>query len=425
MFRTVQKAVLTNIKFKGLALIILSVCLGVVSETKAVEAASFNVVASGLDNPRRISFGTDGSLYVAESGKGGTGPVLVGPELNVLLSFGLSGAVTRVQNGEQKRVVSNLPSLALFPAGTTIPQSLGSTLSSVGPHDIGFDNSGNAYAILGFASTASQKVTLGSDGADLGKLLSFNVDTDGSWTKNPNFSIDLLAYKDLYNPYLQGTFFGDFLNNPYDLEVQGDKFVIADAGGNNFFSADLSGNVALEGRFPGRNINNTFVEPVPTSITVGPDGAYYVSEFTGIPYPENVARIYRIAPGGEPEVYLDGFTQITGLDFDDQGNLYVLEYSVNSISDPTAKLAGEVIQISPDGTRKVLIGADEGLIAPSDLTVGPDDALYISNLTNTIGTGQVVRFDPKGMALRKAETLVVQATCNCLRNSCRGLVIKG
>jgi hypothetical protein len=29
------------------------------------------------------------------------------------------------------------------------------------------------------------------------------------------------------------------------------------------------------------------------------------------------------------------------------------------------------------------------------------------------------------MALRKAETLVVQATCNCLRNSCRGLVIKG
>ncbi|MEH1947645.1 MAG: ScyD/ScyE family protein [Nostoc sp.] len=399
MFITVQKAVLTNTKFKRLALTILSVCLGVVSETKAVEAASFNVVASGLDNPRRISFGTDGSLYVAESGKGGTGPVLVGPELNVLLSFGLTGAVTRVQNGEQKRVVSNLPSLALFPAGSTVPQNFGSTLSSVGPHDIGFDKSGNAYAILGFASTASQKATLGPNGADLGKLLSFNVNTDGSWTKNPNFSIDLLAYKNLYNPYLQGTFFGDFLNNPYDLEVQGDKFVIADAGGNNFFSADLSGNVTLESRFVGRNINNAFVEPVPTSITVGADGAYYVSEFTGIPYPEKVARIYRIAPGGKPEVYLDGFTQITGLDFDDEGNLYVLEYSVNSISDPTAKLAGQVIQVSPDGTRKTLIGADEGLVAPNGLTVGPDGALYISNLTNTIGTGQVVRFDPKARAV--------------------------
>jgi hypothetical protein len=29
------------------------------------------------------------------------------------------------------------------------------------------------------------------------------------------------------------------------------------------------------------------------------------------------------------------------------------------------------------------------------------------------------------MALRKAETLVVQAVCNCLRNLCRGLIIKG
>lgn len=395
MLRNVQQAVLKGTGLKGLVLTILSVCLALVSETKAVEAAMFDVVASGLDNPRRIAFGPDGSLYVAESGIGGPGPVLVGPELNVLLSFGLTGAVTRVQNGQQERVVSNLPSLALFPAGTTIPQDVGSILSSVGPHDIGFGQPGNAYAILGFASTASQKDTLGPDGADLGKLLSFNVNTDGSWTRNPNFSIDLLAFEDLYNPLNEGGFFEDFLNNPYDLEVQGDKFTIADPGGNNFFTADLTGNVSLEGRFLATTIDGALVESVPTSITVGLDGAYYVGDFSGIPYPENAARVYRILPGGEPEVYLDGFTQIVGLDFDAEGNLYVLEYSVNSIANPTAELAGAVTQISPDGTRRTLIGPGEGLVAPNGLTVGPDGALYISNQTITIGTGQVVRFDPK------------------------------
>jgi hypothetical protein len=395
VFINLQQAILKATKLKGLILAIISIFLALVSETKVVEAAILDVVASGLDNPRRIAFGPDGSLYVAEAGKGGLGPVLIGPELNLLLSFGSTGAITHVKNGQQQRVVSNLPSLALFPEGTNVPQEVGAILSSVGPHDIGFDQSGNVYIILGFASTASQKETLGIEGADLGKLLSFNVNTDGTWTRNPNFLVDLLAIEDLYNPLLAGTFFQDFLNNPYDLEVQENKLVIADPGGNNFFSVDFAGNVSLEARFSARIIDGVLVEPVPTSITVGPDGAYYVGEFSGIPYPENSARVYRILPGGEPEVYLDGFTQIIGLDFDPEGNLYVLEYSVNSILDFTAELAGAVTQISSDGTRRTIIGPGEGLVAPNGLTVGPDGALYISNYSNTIGTGQVVRLNLK------------------------------
>jgi hypothetical protein len=37
-------------------------------------------VASGLDNPRQLSFGTAGDLYVAEAGAGGSGPCMTGPE---------------------------------------------------------------------------------------------------------------------------------------------------------------------------------------------------------------------------------------------------------------------------------------------------------------------------------------------------------
>jgi glucose/arabinose dehydrogenase len=38
------------------------------------------VVAKGLDNPRGIGIGPDGALYVAESGSGGAGPCVAGPE---------------------------------------------------------------------------------------------------------------------------------------------------------------------------------------------------------------------------------------------------------------------------------------------------------------------------------------------------------
>ncbi|MBV9119047.1 MAG: hypothetical protein JOY63_16945, partial [Acetobacteraceae bacterium] len=36
-------------------------------------------------------------------------------------------------------------------------------------------------------------------------------------------------------------------------------------------------------------------EAVPTSVTVGPDGALYVGVLTGIPYADGYASVYRIA----------------------------------------------------------------------------------------------------------------------------------
>ncbi len=365
-----------TMKLNKLCLPLLALCFAFVFGAKDAQAAALKVIASGLDNPRRITFGPDGALYVAEAGTGGPDPVIQGPELGVTLGFGLTGAITRVQqDGIQERVVSGLPSLALTPPGTIPPQTVGAQSAAVGPHDVGFDQKGNAYVLTGYASTANQKDILGSAGVDVGRLLSFNVNSDGSWNRNTDFTIDLLANRELYNPYADG----DYLNNPYDLEVLGNNFVIADPGGNNFFTADLTGKVSLGARFSPFSVNGVSVESVPTAITVGPDGAYYVGELTGSPYPEGGARVYRVLPGGEPEVYADGFTQIAGLDFDDEGKLYVLEYSVNSIINPNADLLGSLTQISPDGTRKTLIGAGEGLVAPNGLTIGSDKAIYISN----------------------------------------------
>ncbi len=41
---------------------LLTFCLAIVPETKAAEVASVSVVADGLDNPRGLAFGPDGSL---------------------------------------------------------------------------------------------------------------------------------------------------------------------------------------------------------------------------------------------------------------------------------------------------------------------------------------------------------------------------
>ncbi|MCA1782003.1 MAG: ScyD/ScyE family protein [Intrasporangiaceae bacterium] len=70
--------------------------------------AHLTVVASGLDNPRHLSVGPAGDLFVAEAGRGGDGPCFDGPEGGEVC-FGLSGAITRVTaKGKQERVLTGL-----------------------------------------------------------------------------------------------------------------------------------------------------------------------------------------------------------------------------------------------------------------------------------------------------------------------------
>lgn len=151
-------------------------------------------------------------------------------------------------------------------------------------------------------------------------------------------------------------------------------------------------------------------EHVPTAVTVGPDGALYVSELGGIPYPTGYARVIRIAdpeattgfdgktPSGEPQVYASGFTQINGLSFDGQGNLYVLEYlNAASIYDPTLAVAdlppSKLIRVAPDGTRETISGPELklGNYALADKATGN---IYVSILNNDTTNGQVLRYSP-------------------------------
>ena len=117
-------------------------------------------------------------------------------------------------------------------------------------------------------------------------------------------------------------------------------------------------------------------EAVPTAVTVGPDGALYVSELNGIPYPTGYSSIIRISdptattgfdgktPSGVPQAYASGFSEVNGLAFNNgTGDMYVLEYvNSNAIYDPTIAPAdlppSLLIQVQPDGTRTTISGPE-------------------------------------------------------------------
>jgi hypothetical protein len=76
-------------------------------------------------------------------------------------------------------------------------------------------------------------------------------------------------------------------------------------------------------------------QPVTASVTIGPDGAYYVGELKGFPAPTGKSKVWRIEPGSRHvqcgaspkcRVVASGFTSIIDLKFDADGKtLYVVE----------------------------------------------------------------------------------------------------
>ena len=179
---------------------------------------------------------------------------------------------------------------------------------------------------------------------------------------------------------------------------------MADAGGNDLLHIDPKGEISTLAVFPPRLVTappflglppgtQVPMQSVPTSVAHGPDGALYVGELTGFPFPLGAARIYRLVSGEEPQVYAEGFTNIIDLVFEDDGSLLVLEHARNSILSPDK--TGTLIRLKPDGSRTTL--ASTGLIRPTAVVVG-FDALYISNCGDCAGGRKVLR-----MVLDEAE----------------------
>ncbi|MDZ8032260.1 ScyD/ScyE family protein [Nostoc sp. DedSLP04] len=385
-------------KQKQLTITFLTFCVTAFSGMKAASAASFSVIADGLYNAGGLSFGPDGDLYVTEAGIGGSGgcvPPASGQGDS--LCYGTSGAVTKIENGKTERILTGLPSIAL-PDGT----------GAGGPRNIQFDATGKPYVLIGYgANPTFRDRNLGN--TDLGKIIAPDFKTN-SWTS----VADLANYELANNP--DG---GDVGSNPLGFVIDGNKLVVADAGANDLLSVNTSGsNLQALTTFPQDILTNPVfppsdtpsnepaqvpsqgeavrgpsqfaTQPVPSGVAKGPDGAYYISQFTGFPFPEGGAKIYRVGADGKSSVFADGFTQLTDLQFDPAGNLYALQYANQSAW--KGDFDGSVIKIAPDGTRTTLLSGN-GLESPSALTIGADGAVYVTNRGDRPGFGQVLKIE--------------------------------
>jgi hypothetical protein len=361
------------------ALLLAATIAGAAAPSAAVHgdaAGALTLVASGLNNPRGLAIAADGSLYVAEAGMGGAGPCITGESGRAC--FGLSGAIVHISGGQTTTVVSHLPSAA-GPGGA----------QASGPSDLLLDADGSMTVTMQGVDMATPS-SFGSQGS----LLQHVLRVDKAGAVQP--IADLYGYEKSNNP--DGR---EINSDPYALVAHGTQVVVVDAAANDLLAVDAAGSVSTLAVFPSRMVPGPAgklmpMETVPDAIAVGPDGAYYVGELTGFPFPLGGARIYRVVPGQRPTVYAIGFTNIIALAFGPDRSLYVLEIFQHGLRyvDPKqpATLAGELVRLAPDGTRTVL--AQRGLVAPAGLAISPGGTIYVSNFGAMPHAGQVVRVTP-------------------------------
>src|SRR5262245_57280072 len=328
-------------------------------------------VMCGLDNPRGMAFGPQGALYVVEAGRGGF-PVnsicLVDQEFGQRRCYGPTGAISRLWHGHQERVATGLPSHASLDGGR-----------ATAPNHIAMLGLGTAHVPFGSEAASAFRHGLSPEQPVWGPFGRLgHIAAGGEW----EFVADLARFEDDFNPdgRLEDS-------NPFGVFAGPGEQLATDAGGNDILRIGANGEISLFAVLPpvpeARNLN-----PVPTSITVGLDGAYYVGQLTGAPFVAGAASVYRIVPGEQPEEFLSGFKAIIDIAFDAQGNLYVLQHATG----PTMLVGpGVLFRVAPDGTRTTVLA---GLVRPTSVVVGPDGSIYVTNNGLSAGNGEVLRLEP-------------------------------
>ena len=312
------------------------------------------VIAEGLRSPRQMFYAADGTLFIAEAGLAGDSEVVINPEST--FNTGLTGQITAVSpDGQQSVVLPALPS----------------TNSRAG--DAGFRGS---QAI--FVTDDSYWIGVGEGPAAMfGLSLFYNVYEVDRETWRVKTTIDTAqAATEAGQPD------ADAVNSdPADITVGDDGTIyIADAGCNCLWSWTEDGGLAA---FHLWDIEDN---PVPTGVSVGPDGSVYVSFLSGFPFEAESTRIEQYSADGELLQTYEGLTLATDVLVTEDGTIYAVEMAAGFADSGFIPDSGRVVTVSADGITPVM----EGLRLPYGLAQALDGSLVVS---------VVSAFDPSGSGM--------------------------
>lgn len=326
-------------------------------------SANVSVFATGLQGPRGLRFGPDGSLYVAEAGMGGTTST-AGQCAQVIPPVGpyTGGKTARISkidaSGKSTVVAQGLPSSR---------DGMGDQSAVVGVADIEFIGTTLYALITGGGCSHGNADTPNSV---------LKVNADGTTTRITDLSAYVKAHP-VAKPEQD------------DFEPDGDFYSMAQAGGNLYVVEANHGElikVTPDGT-ASRVIDFSASQGhiVPT-VAAYRDGNFYVSNLDTFPV-TGKSKVLKVTPGGDLSVVTNGLSAVLGIAYDGQGRLYALQMSTAPNAGPVPG-SGNVVRMTASGAWEPVA---TGLFFPTGMTFGPDGMVYVSNMGFGPPVGQIVK----------------------------------